>query len=96
MSKPTIEALKEVARWAICIAAGWVITETLNQITAVPESATVKLWVFTYALPVRMVLQTALTYAGRAIDKYIFVKNKEILEAKTTVLDTVPKGLIWF
>lgn len=96
MSKPTTEALKEIARWAICIAAGWLITETLNQITAVPESATVKLWVFTYALPVRMLLQGALTFVGRAIDKYVFVKNKEILEAKTTMLDAVPKGLIWF
>lgn len=96
MNKPTIEALKEIARWAICIAAGWVITETLNQITAVPESAVVKIWVFTYALPIRMLLQTALTFAGRAIDKYIFVKNKETMQAKTTLLEATPKGLIWF
>jgi hypothetical protein len=96
MNKPTIEAFKEIARWAIFLLLGWVIAETLKQINLVTETYAMKVWIFTYTIPVRMIVQTLLTLAGRAIDKYIFTKNKEIIEARSSILNAVPKGLLWF
>ena len=75
MKNPKIEGLKEVLRWVILFVGSmvvtWVVTETLKQITAVPEVLNVKVWVFTYAIPFRELFTFALTFAGRYADKYL-------------------------
>ncbi len=77
MNKPTLEALKEVARWLAAGAIAWFLSETITQIALVPEYSVVNVWVFTYLIPVRALIQFALTLAGRAVDKYLFIKSKE-------------------
>ena len=69
------EATKEIGRWVLFFAISWVITATLDQITQVPEFATVKVWVFTYMIPVRLLIQFLLTLAQRAVDKFIHEWN---------------------
>lgn len=65
------ESLKEVLRWVVLFVFSWVITETLKQIVAIPEYANVRVWVFVYSIPVRMMFQFLLTGAGRWIDRAI-------------------------
>lgn len=93
MNKPTLETIKEVGRWVVSGLAAWLITETLAQITAVPESQTIHIWVFAYTIPIRTGVQTLLTLAGRAIDKYVFTASKEDPDRKKT---EDPKGVIPF
>ena len=69
------EALKEASRWLLFFVISWIITETLEQITLVPESAELKVWVFTYVIPVRYLFQFCLTMAGRAADKFVHEWN---------------------
>lgn len=69
------EATKEAARWIVSLVVGWFLTETLKQIDLVPEFAQVQLWVFTYMIPVRFVVQTTLTLATRMVDKFIHEWN---------------------
>ena len=81
MKNPKLEGLKEVLRWVILFAGSmvisWVITETLKQITAVPEVFNLKVWVFTYAIPVRELFTFGLTFAGRYADKYLHEASKQ-------------------
>lgn len=72
-----IEALKEICRWTILFVISWVITETLKQMNLVPEFANIRVWVFTYLIPIRSVLQFGLTFIGRAVDKYMFEDSKQ-------------------
>lgn len=65
------EALKEVVRWAVLFAVSWFITATLAQIVAVPETYDLRVWVFVYSLPIRLMFQVALTALGRWIDRQI-------------------------
>lgn len=76
MKNPTLEALKEVGRWIFLFVISWIITETLKQVVAVPEYLTFKVWVFMYAIPVRLVFQMALTTAGRLIDRWVHENPK--------------------
>lgn len=76
MTKPQIEALKEIARWIVLFIVSWIIAETLKQVTQVPEWYTIKLWVFTYAIPVRTLFTFGLTLLGRYVDKYLHEKAK--------------------
>jgi len=76
MKNAYVEALKEVGRWIICLIIGWVIAETLKQINAIQEFQRIKLWVFVYEIPVRLMIQTLLTLAGRAVDKYSHEREK--------------------
>lgn len=98
MSNPAVEGFKEIARWGALFAASWLVTQTLGQLDLVPEKATVQVWVFSYTLPVRLALQAALTFAGRWLDKFLFVQSKEnIAEApKKVAADMEPKGLLPF
>lgn len=77
LSKPTIESVKEVGRWLVSAVVAWIITQTLAQMDLVPEFYKLNVWVFTYTIPIRATFAFALTAAGRAIDKYVFVKSKE-------------------
>ena len=86
---PSLEGLKEVARWGVLFAISWFITETLKQLNVVPEFYNLKFWEFSYLLPLRYSLQLGLTFAGRFVDKYLFEKTKQDNSTET-------KGLLWF
>jgi len=75
--KPTTEALKEVSRLFIFLAISWFIAETMVQLDTVPASYQVKVYVFTYTIPLRMAITSVLTMVGRYIDKWIH-ENKDI------------------
>lgn len=89
---PNWEALKETARWIVLFVVSWVITEVLKQITLVPATYNLKVWVFTFAVPVQFALQTALTLAGRYTDKLLFERSKNSMRWATDK----PKGLLPF
>lgn len=95
MKNPNFEAAKEIARWVVFFVVSWLITETLKQVSLVPETAAFKVWVFAYVIPVRMLLTSALTLAGRYVDKYLWVKNNQEDKLKTT-LSGPAKGLLPF
>ena len=73
---PTIEALKEIGRWVLLFVASWLITETINQITVIPETLEVKIWVFAYLIPIRLSVKTLLTLVGRFVDKLLHERGK--------------------
>lgn len=91
---PAWEGTKELLRWAVFFVISWLITATLGQISLVPENYTLNIWVFSYNLPLQLLLTTALTSAGRFADKYMFAKSKEETGTKGTT-DT-PKGILPF
>lgn len=72
------EALKEVSRWLVLSIVSWLITETVAQLTKVPATVSVHVWVFTYAIPFRLTLQTILTVVGRGIDKALHETGKAV------------------
>lgn len=94
MTKPNLEAIKEVARWLVFFILSWIVTETLKQTSLIPEWATFKVYVFTYAIPVRSIITFGLTFAGRYADKYIYEKSKELAQLAENV--TKAKGLLPF
>jgi len=71
------ETLKEAGRWILLFIISWIITSTLTQIDVVPESQEVRVWVFTYVIPVRLLVNLALTAAGKLVDKYLHEKETE-------------------
>lgn len=89
---PNIEAVKEVARWVVLFIAGWIITQILSQIILVPENYDLKVWVFTFSIPIRLTLSTGLTVAGRYVDKLLFEQSKQSDKYKLSD----PKGLLPF
>lgn len=93
MNKPLLETIKEVGRWGIAAVVSWVITETAKQLGLVPEVYNLKIWVFTYTLPIRAGVGFGLTIAGRAVDKYVFTVSKEDPDRKKS---EDPKGVIPF
>lgn len=97
-TKPVVEGLKEISRWAVFAGLSWAITSTLAQLSLVPETADVKLWVFTYTLPVRLGFQTGLTLLGRWVDKFMFVKSEVKIEEspKKAAAEMQPQGLLPF
>jgi hypothetical protein len=68
---PFGEGVKETGRWLLLFLVSWIITETLNQANLIPESATLKVWVFSYVIPIRTAVVFALTLVGRFADKWI-------------------------
>lgn len=81
MPTPTKEGLKELGRWvalyAVSFVASWFIAETLSQVILVPEFFTVKLWVFSYLIPIRQLFTLGLTFLGRFVDKYLHELGKQ-------------------
>lgn len=89
MSKPNIEAIKEIARWLVLFGSSWIITEMLTQSSAIPEFQKLDVWVFSFMIPVRTGIVFVLTFAGRYVDKFLFEKSKTLPEVET-------KGLLPF
>ena len=81
--KPYVEGAKEVARWLVLFVVSWLITQTIAQIGKVPESAKVELWVFSYVIPVRMLINLVLTFVGRFVDKVLYEIGKAREERST-------------
>ncbi len=81
MKNPNSEALKEIMRWVVLYVASftlsWFIAETLKQVTQIPEVFNLKVWVFTYAIPIRQLFTFGLTLAGRYTDKYLHESHKQ-------------------
>lgn len=98
MKNPNTEGLKEVARWIVLFlvssVVSWFIAETLKQITQVPEVFNLKLWVFTYAIPVRSLFTYGLTFAGRWLDKYLHESSKQT--KGYAIGSATPKGILPF
>jgi hypothetical protein len=89
------EGLKEIGRWIVLYGVSsvfsWIITSTLGQVVNVPENINFSVWVFTYAIPLRAALSTALTLVGRFIDKYLYELAKQAGNVATKF-----KGLVGF
>lgn len=86
--KAMSEGLKEVARWIVLFILSWLITETIAQLELVPEFYTLKVWVFTYLIPVRLAFNLGLTLLGRFVDKWLHefgkLSGKETLKGGLT------------
>lgn len=83
MSKPNIEAVKEVARWLVLFVASWIVTEMLTQSSAIPEFHKLDVWVFSFMIPVRTAIVFGLTFVGRYLDKWMFTKTHEDPKVET-------------
>lgn len=98
MKNPTMEAYKEVARWAVfyivSMIVSWFLMETLAQITKVPEVYELHLGWFVYSIPVRGLVTTALTLLARGVDKYLHEIQKQL--GKYYGDEPRIKGLLWF
>lgn len=96
MNKDKIKAIKEglleVARWALLFVVGWIITSTLAQLDVVPETGTVRVWLFQYVIPIRFLINLGLTMLGRFVDKALHEFGKD--RGNTGYLGT--KGLTGF
>ena len=79
---PFWEGVKEAGRWLALFLVSWIITETLKQATAIPETATIKIWVFAYLVPVRTAITLGLTLLGRFIDKWLHEIGKATYNLK--------------
>lgn len=85
-----LETGKEVARWALLFVVSWILTATLAQINLVPESQSITIWVFTYLIPVRALVNLGLTFLLKMVDNYIH----EVGVDKN--IDTLKTGLVRF
>jgi predicted membrane metal-binding protein len=94
--KAHVEAFKEISRWAVLFMASWLIVETLKQLDAVSETATIHVWVFNYVIPIRLLLNIILTFVGRYVDKFLYERNKILPERKQNEGYLGEKGLTGF
>ena len=76
MNQAQLEGLKEVGRWLLLLVGSFVVTQLLSQAMAVPESYLLKVWVFVFDIPVRLVFVFVLTSLGRFVDKWQHEKAK--------------------
>lgn len=76
-TEPQLEAAKEIARLVVFLVASDVATQLLNQAVNVPDSLQIKLWIFTYSIPARMLFVTLLTLGLRFLDKLKHENFKE-------------------
>lgn len=73
-----LKASKTVGRWIVLFVISWMIGETLKQADLVPEVYRMKVFVFTYVIPVRQLFVLGLTGAGGFIDKFLHEWGKEV------------------
>jgi len=73
MNDHKIERIKDIIRIISFFIIAWIISETLKQASLIPEFYTLKIWVFSYLIPIRnifiAVLGAILTYIDRV--KYL-------------------------
>lgn len=90
-----VEGLKEVARLGLLFVGSWIITETMAQINLVPQFHEIKVWVFTYIIPIRSMFHFGLTMSGRFLDKWVHEIGKT-REATTGEPSALTKGITRF
>lgn len=78
ISKPQIEAFKEIARWLVLAAFSWIITQIVAQIVVIPEFWNIKIWQFIFPVPLQSTILGGLTLLGRFLDKLKFEMTKEL------------------
>jgi hypothetical protein len=71
------EAVKEPLRWIVLFVASWIITQLVNQAVVIPESWEIKVWLFSFVVPLRYLIVTGLTLLGRFVDKYLHLSEPE-------------------
>jgi len=74
---PQWEAFKSIVRLVIFVVVSDILVQLLNQAIKVPESLMVKLWVFDYTIPARMLFTTGLTFVLSYVDKLKHLKFKD-------------------
>lgn len=70
-----LEWSKEAFRWTLLFVGAWFVGETIKQVGLIPEYFTLKLWVFSYLLPIRAIFILGLTVLSRFIDKFLHAKD---------------------
>ena len=78
MSKANIEALKEIARWLVITIFAWIISEIIRQGNLIIDFYQVKIYTFTFLIPIRSVFILGLTILGRYLDKLKHEKMKTL------------------
>jgi hypothetical protein len=74
---PQWEAFKSIVRLIIFLVVSDITVQLLNQAVKVPESLVVKVWVFDYVIPARMLFTTAFTFLLSYLDKLKHLNFKE-------------------
>ena len=77
MSNANIEALKSTLRWVVLFVGSFIISELIRQADLIPESWLLKIFIFTFAIPVRTLFIFGLTLIGGYVDKYLHEVKKE-------------------
>lgn len=72
---PHAESIKSVLRLIVISVVSGIITQMLAQLNLVPESQYMKVFVFTFTIPLRSTLFLILTAAGKYVDKLLFEVN---------------------
>lgn len=76
MTEVTKESIKTATRFVAIFIVGWVLSETLKQVSVFPEFATVNLWDLKYMIPVRYPISVLLSGAIAFLDRYKFMVDK--------------------
>lgn len=63
------EALKSTIRWVIFLTASDIVTQLMAQVSLIPNTISIKVWVLTYTIPLRFLFSTGLTLSLHYIDK---------------------------
>lgn len=77
MSKINWEAIKSALRLLSFAAISWVITEIVRQADLIPASWNVKVYVFTFLVPVRSLIVLGLMAFQQWLDKFLHEKKNE-------------------
>jgi hypothetical protein len=92
LSKPRIEAFKELLRLAIFFLLSWIVAATLTQVNVIPVLYQLHVGPLVYTIPAQALVVSLLTLLGRYSDKYVFERSKETAKFGSNE----PNGLLPF
>lgn len=72
------DVIKTGLRFVIVAVTSWFVTQLLAQITVIPETRNVHVWEFVFAVPVRLLVQSFLTFLLAALDRMKFVRDRDL------------------
>ena len=75
LNDPKLSRIKDILRALIFFILSWFINETLKQAGVVPEFWVLKLWVFVYSIPLRLLFTALLGAALSYLDRVKFLKD---------------------
>lgn len=96
ISKNKLEAVKEIARWIILFILSWIVTQVLAQIKVLPELLNIKVWLFSFIIPLQSLVTFLLTLVGRYLDKLVYLNSKDLTSAFDLEVSQKAKGLLPF